>query len=172
MAEPSREPGERQEAPRPVGGDLILPLAGIAFTIYYFYTIWDLVWEAQVNGLLIGTTLLVLIAIYLVRTALDLWRGRVTLGLGGLLRPLDVQLRRGALLLLSIAFIELIQWLGFTLAMWLYLFGGLYVMGVRDRRRLVALPLLLSLGGYLLFIVALDTRFPYGPVERLLGAWF
>jgi hypothetical protein len=28
----------------------------------------------------------------------------------------------------------------------------------------------LALGGYLLFIVAFDTRFPAGPLESLLGA--
>jgi hypothetical protein len=30
----------------------------------------------------------------------------------------------------------------------------------------------LSLGGYVLFIVAFQTRFPAGPLEHLLGALF
>jgi hypothetical protein len=142
------------------------------FTIYYFVTIWDLVWEAQVNGLMIGSALLALIAIFLVRTGLDVARGRATLSLGPLLRPLDVQVKRTALLLLSIAFIALIEWLGFTIAVALFLFCALYALGVRNRVRLIAVPVLLALAGYLLFIVALDTRFPHGLVERLLGALF
>lgn len=172
MSEPSQQSEQRDPAPRPVGGDLILPLAGIAFTIYYFVTIWDLVWEAQVNGLMIGSVLLALIAIFLIRTGIEVAKGRATLDLGPLIRPLDVQLKRLALVVLSIAFIELIQWLGFTLAMFLFLLSGLYTMGVRDRKRLIGLPAILSLSGYFLFIVALDTRFPHGPIERLLGMIF
>jgi hypothetical protein len=162
----------RPEPPRPVGGDLIIPLAGAAFTVYYFATIWDLVWEARVNGLMIGSVLLALVAIYLVRTARDVAQGRATLGLEPLLRPLDVQVKRAVLLLLCIVFIPLIQWVGFTIGVALFLFASLYALGVRDRARLIVLPLALSLAGYLLFIAALDTRFPHGPVERLLGALF
>jgi hypothetical protein len=61
---------------------------------------------------------------------------------------------------------------GFTIGVALFLFASLYALGVRDRARLIVLPLALSLAGYLLFIAALDTRFPHGPVERLLGALF
>jgi hypothetical protein len=172
MAEPERDAARREAAPRPAAAELILPLAAVAFTVYYFVTIWDLVWEAQVNGLLIGSALLALVAIYLVRTALDLARGRAVFSLGPLVRPLDVQLKRAALLAISIVFIALIQWLGFTLAVALFLLSSLYALGVRDRVRLIGVPLALSLCGYLLFIVALDTRFPHGPVERLLEALF
>lgn len=173
MAEQPQSSGaSRSDEPRPVGGDLILPLAGLVFTIYYFVTIWDLTWEAQVNGFFVGSVLIVLILIYLARTARDVISGRATLGLGGLARPLEVQVKRGALLLLSIAFIWLLQWLGFTLATGLFLFAALYVLGVRDRRQLIGLPLALSLGGYVLFIALLQTRFPHGIVERLLGSLY
>lgn len=173
MTEPEQDTGElpRHER-RPVGGDLILPLAGLIFTIYYFVTIWDLTWEAKINGFFVGSVLILLIAIFLVRTALRLRRRQVTLGLGSLLWPLDVQARRVALLALSIAFILSIEWLGFTLATWLFLLTSLYALGVRDRLRLIGLPLAWAVAGYLLFIVALDTRFPHGPIERLLEALF
>jgi len=162
----------QEERPKVVGGDLVVPLAGVIFAIYYFVTIWDLTWEAQINGLLIGTVLIALVLLLLVRTARDVARGRARLGWGPLGGALPLQLQRAALLGLAILFIPLIQWLGFTLATGLFLFCGLYAMGVRDRRRLIGLPLGLSLAGYLLFIVALDTRFPYGPVEHLLGRLF
>ena len=170
--EPQAPDHSEARPPKPVGGDLIVPLAGLVFTVYYFSTIWDLVWEAQINGLLIGTVLIALVVLFLLRTARELARGRATLGLGPLAGPLSMQLQRAALLGLSILFIPLMSWLGFTLATALFLFCGLYAMGVRDRARLIGLPVGLSLTGYLLFIVALDTRFPYGPVEHLLGRLF
>lgn len=166
------ENAAQDSAAKPIGGDLILPVLGLVFTLYYFSTIWDLTWEAKTNGFLMGSILLVLVAVMFVRSAIQIARGEATLGLGPLLRPIPLQVKRLALLLLSIAFIAVIEWLGFSLSVFGFLLGSLYLLGVRRPAVLWGIPALLTAGGYLLFIRLLDSRFPHGPVEQLLAQVF
>lgn len=154
---------------RPIGGDLIIPLMGLFFTIYYFSTIWNLKWEAKLNGFIMGSTLIFLVLIFLARSALAFQKKNVTLGLGPLLYPVSVQKTRAALLLLSIVFIVLIPWLGFTLSIVMFMAAALWLLRVRSRRLLIGLPLLLAGSGYILFIVLLDSRLPHGPFELIMN---
>ena len=75
-------------------------------------------------------------------------------------------------MLITVAFIAAIRWLGLTLALFLALAAALYLMGVRKRTHLVLIPLVIAAAAYLLFIVALDSDLPRGPVERLLAVLF
>ena len=43
---PATEPGAEHRKKRHVGGDVIIPIAGLIFTAYYFSTIWNSVWTA------------------------------------------------------------------------------------------------------------------------------
>ena len=155
-----------------MGGELIIPLMAFFFAIYYWVTIWDLTWEAQVNGLVIGAILFALTAIFFIRSFLRLRRGEVTLGLGSLLYPLRLQAVRLGLVALSSLYIFAIQWLGFTLTTFLFSLGSLYLLGVRSRSELLGIPFLLAVSGYGLFILALNARFPWGPVENALSGLF
>lgn len=167
----------REETSRAVGGDLVLPGAAVAFTIYYFWSIWDSPWEAQVAAFLIGSILIFLVAIYLIRTARDVLTGRANLGLGPLIGPSWVTPRRLVLLTLTVGYVIGLDWLGFTLTSFLFLFAGMVTLSeargdVRKFFHYGTTAAILSLAGWLLFIVAFDTRFPAGPFERLMEAMF
>jgi hypothetical protein len=161
----------RPPARRPVGGDLIIPIAAVAFTLYYFTTIIDSPWEAQVNAFFVGSILIVLVALLLIRIGLALKAGKADLRLGPLIEPVGVAPKRLALLLLAIGYVAAIEWLGFTLTTFAFLAAAMLVLNNGRRAGFVlGLAAALALGGYLLFMVAFQTRFPEGPLEWLLGS--
>jgi hypothetical protein len=171
----AREPGG--DNPRAVGGDLVLPVAAVAFTIYYFWSIWESPWEARVAAFLIGSILILLVAILLVRTLKDILVGEASLGLGELAGPAWVMPRRLVLLALTLGYVIGLDWLGFTLTSFLFLFAGMLTLSDArgDPRKIIhygIVSAILSLAGWALFIVAFDTRFPAGPFEELMGAMF
>ncbi|HSD40938.1 MAG TPA: hypothetical protein VLD36_03635 [Burkholderiales bacterium] len=162
-------PNEPPDGKTPLGADLVIPALALGFVAYFFVSIADLAWEAKANGVLIGTILLSLIAVQLLRTAAQLVSGKASLGFERLWAPREALPKRLGLVLLTVAFIVAIRWLGLTLALFLALAAALYLMGVRKPARLAAVPLAVAGAAYLLFIVALDSDLPRGPVERLLG---
>ena len=162
---------ERRPPSRPAGGELIIPVAAVAFTLYYFSSILDSPWEAQVNAFFVGSILLALVAILLTRTGRDLIAGRADLRLGNLVEPVGLIPKRLILLLLAIGYVAVVEWLGFTLTTFAFLTAAILTLNDLGRPGLVlGLAAALSLGGYLLFVVAFQTRFPEGPFERLVEA--
>jgi hypothetical protein len=159
-------------APKGIGGDLVIPAAGVAFATYYLWTVWDLSWEAKADGLAVGLVLLVLIALLVARVLLRVARGRATLGFERLLRPARPQGIRLALLAAILAFILTLGVLGFTLGLFLFMGAAMLILGVRSPRRLLAVAGGVALSGWALFILFLDTRFPRGPIEQLLARLF
>ena len=153
-----------------VGGDLIIPVAALLFTIYYFVSIADAPFEAQINALFVGTVLIALVLIFLVGVARDVARGRASVGFGPLLEPVELVPRRLGLLALTVGYIFVIQWGGFTLTTFAFLVLAMVWLGARSRAVVLGVALGLSALGYVVFIAVFDTRFPKGPVERLL-AW-
>lgn len=153
----------------PLGADLVIPVLGLGFAAYFFVDIADLGWEAKANGVLIGTALVVLIALQLARMAIQLARGEGDLRADPLWRPPDVTRKRLGMVVLSAGFIAALPWLGLTLALWLAMLLALLIMGVRSRATLAWLPLALAAAVFLLFIVVLESDFPHGPIEKLLS---
>ena len=153
----------------PSGADLVIPALALGFAIYFFVSIADLTWEAKANGVLIGGVLVLLIAIQVVRTALGVAEGRADLGFGPLFEPREVLGKRIALVLITVAFIVTLPWLGLSLGLLFGMTAALYVMGVRNRVTLVAVPFGVAAAAYLLFVAALNTDIPHGPIERLLS---
>jgi hypothetical protein len=77
--------------------------------------------------------------------------------------------KRLALLALTVGFIFFVQWAGFTITTFIFLgLAMLLLSGTRRWRLIVFLSASLAVGGYLLFILAFDTRFPAGPFEQLM----
>jgi len=150
------------------GDDLVFPLMALAFAIYYLYTIVDLSWEAKINGVLVGSILIILIAVFLFKTALDRWRGKISLKLKTFVFTSGSQMTRVWFLLLAVAYVIVIPWAGFTLTTFGYLAAAMLLLGVRSPVRLFTISLALSVSGYLFFITLLETRLPLGPVERLI----
>jgi hypothetical protein len=167
------EQPQGRPARKEAGGELILPAAAVLFTIYYYTTIQEVPWTAQVSAVLVGSVLIFLCVILAIRTFLGVRRGEQSLGLGPLIAPRAFIGKRLLLLALTLGYVGLITWLGFTLTTFLFLTAGMLVLGEGRRKGLiVTLSAVLSIGGYLLFVVAFQTRYPEGPVEALFKAVF
>ncbi len=170
MAEPS---GKQTPEPKSIGGELIIPVAAIAFTVYYFTTILDVPWSAQVSAFFIGSILILLIIVYFIRTAVELSRGEVSLRLGQIYEPVSFIPRRIVLAALTIGYIVFIRWGGFTLTTFVFL--ALAMMCLNEGRRkglILILSAAFAIGGWLLFIFAFETRFPAGPFEQFMKGLF
>jgi hypothetical protein len=156
----------------PLGADLVIPGLALGFAAYFFVSIADLSWEAKANGVLIGTVLVVLVAIQLARIGVRFVRGTASLGFAPLWAPREALARRLGLVLITVAFIVAIRWAGLTLSLFIALAAALYLMGVRRPAPLIGVPLAVAGAAYALFIAVLDSDLPRGPVERLLATLF
>lgn len=154
----------------PLGADLVVPALALGFATYFFFSIADLAWEAKANGMMIGAVLVLLVGIQVGRTVMALARKRGNLRFDPLLQPRDALAKRVGMVLLTVVFIVAVQWLGLTLALFLALTAGLYLMGVRRRARLFWVAFAVAACVYLLFIALLDTDLPHGPVEHAVAA--
>ncbi len=170
MAEQSG--GQKRER-RAIGGELIIPVTALVFTVYYFSTILDVPWSAQVSAFFIGSILILLIIIFFIRTAVELRRGEVSLYLGQILESVSFIPKRIGLAALTIGYIVLIRWGGFTITTFVFL--ALAMMCLNEGRRkglILILSAVFAIGGWLLFIFAFETRFPAGPFEQLMKGLF
>lgn len=156
----------------PLGADLAIPGLALALTLYFFVSIADLAWEAKANGVLIGSILVVLIAIQVARVAVRLARGAGNLRLDPLLQPYDALPKRIGLVVLTAMFIAAMKWLGLTLSLFLAMVAALYLMGVRKPSRLFWVAFGAAASAYIMFIAVLNSAFPHGPVENLLAMLF
>jgi hypothetical protein len=156
----------------PLGADLVIPVFALGFAVYFFWSIADLVWEAKANGVVIGAVLVGLVGLQLGRIAVEVANGRGDLRTDPLWRPREVLFKRVGMVLVTIAFIALLQVLGLTLSLFAAMAAALAIMGVRRLPILLALSLGVAAAAYLLFIAALDSAFPHGPIEQLLARLF
>ncbi len=60
-------PTDNTKQPRQLGGELVIPIIAVGFTLYFFSTIWNSPWTAQVSAFLVGGILLLVCAIFFVR---------------------------------------------------------------------------------------------------------
>lgn len=166
----SNDPDRGDPEKKHIGGDLVIPAIALAFTIYYFTTIWNSPWTAQVSAFFIGTVLIALIVAFLGFSLFSLKSGTVDLGFHRLTEPLAFIPRRITLFALTIGFILFLPYGGFTLTTFLFLSSAMLVLsrGVRWKFILV-LSAILAIGGYFLFVYAFEVRFPKGPIEVLMA---
>ena len=151
-----------------LGADLVIPALALAFAGYFFYSITDLVWEAKANGVLIGSALVVLVLVQFVRIGLAIARGKGSFATDSLWQPRDVLGKRLGMVAVTIAFIATIQWLGMTLGLFLGMLAALWIVGIRRIPVLLGIAIAVAASAYLLFILALDSNFPHGPIENLI----
>jgi len=163
----------RERKPKALGGDLVIPIAGSAFTIYYFSSIWDAPWEAQVSALFSGSVLLLLFSAITIVTFFKIFKGAGTLSLRDLWTPRALAPKRLILLALVVLFIVLIPFGGFTLVSFVFLLAALRLLNPKRPMKLtLIIAASFSLLGYLLFIVLFRTPFPDGPFEILMKGVF
>ncbi len=127
MAEP-QPPSEDRDA-KPIGGELVLPAAALLFTLYYFSTIIDTPWTAQVSAFFVGSILIMLIVLFGIRTWRQMQRGEVNLRIGSLVEPRDFISKRLIMLALTIGYIYLVTFLGFTITNFLFLTLTMLLLG-------------------------------------------
>ena len=156
---------------RQAGGELVIPVAAIAFSPYFFSTILESPWTAQVSAFLIGGVLIALCLGFIVKTALAVAGGSASLGFGALVRRDDWRSGRIGLLGATVGYVILIDWGGFTLTTFAFLAISMAILGRGRRLGLIALvSAAMALGGWALFILAFDTRFPRGWFEAAMAA--
>lgn len=166
----AENPSSEEPESKPIGGELLLPAAALLFTLYYFWTIIDTPWTAQVSAFFIGTILIILIIMFVIRTWRQWRRGEVNLRIGNLVEPRDFIPKRLVLLALTIGYIYLVTFLGFTITNFLFLTLTMLLLGNgQNKLRVFMVSAVLALGGWLLFIYAFDTNFPAGPFETMMN---
>jgi hypothetical protein len=153
----------------PLGADLVVPLLALGFAIYFFWSIADLAWEAKANGVVIGAVLIGLVAVQLARIAADVAKGRGDLRTDPLWQPREVLFKRVGMVLVTLAFIVLLQLAGLTLSLLVCMAAALAIMGVRRPSTIVWISVAVSAAAYILFIAILDAAFPHGLIEKLLS---
>jgi hypothetical protein len=153
---------------KPLGADLLIPALALGFAAYFFVSIADLAWEAKANGMMIGGILVLLITLQVVRIAIRVFKGEASLGLSALWEPREVLGKRVGMVLVTIAFIATLSWLGLTLGLLLSLFTALWIMGARGKA-LAIIPVVVAAAAYLLFVYLLQSDIPHGPIERLFS---
>jgi len=154
---------------RSMGAELVIPVGALGFILYYFITIIDSPWTAQVSAVFVGSILVVLVLAFMLSAVRVVRRGEGDWGFAELSHPASFVNTRLFLLALTIGYIVVISWLGFTITTFLFLFMAMALLNKGERMKLsLIVAAALSVSGYLLFIVAFKTRFPFGPFENLL----
>ncbi len=162
------EAGEPRK--RALGAELVIPVAALLFTLYYFYTILESPWTAQASAFFIGTILIVLVLIFIGLTFRWVAKGESDWSFHTLFEPRNYVNLRLALFALTVGYIAVISFLGFTITTFLFLVLAMLLLNRGRRAKLsVSLAAILSIGGYLLFVVAFETNFPEGPFEALMN---
>ncbi len=162
------EAGEPRK--RALGAELVIPVAALLFTLYYFYTILESPWTAQASAFFIGTILIVLVLIFIGLTFRWVAKGEGDWSFHTLFEPRNYVNLRLALFALTVGYIAVISFLGFTITTFLFLVLAMLLLNRGRRAKLsVSLAAILSIGGYLLFVVAFETNFPEGPFEALMN---
>lgn len=170
MEEPSSDAREK----RPLGADLIIPVVGLCFGAYYVSTVWGLPWQASAVGVGLMTALVLVGVVLGFRFVREYRAGLASVTFGDLFGETSaVVLRRLGLVLLTCGFVYGMKFFGFTICLFLFVVATVLMLaGLRRIRIALILATGMSLGGYLLFIVLVQARFPHGPFERVAAALF
>lgn len=164
-------PEDPEGSGRQAGGELVIPMMAIAFAVYFFSTILESPWTAQVSAFLIGGILIALCLFFIAKTMLIVRQSGSSFGFGNLIGREDWSTGRAGLLATTVGYVLLIDWGGFTLTTFLFLLTSMAILNRARRLGLIALvSAAMALGGWALFIWAFDTRFPRGWFEEMMSA--
>ncbi|HET7546818.1 MAG TPA: tripartite tricarboxylate transporter TctB family protein [Usitatibacter sp.] len=157
----------KEEKPRALAADLVIPVVALAFTVYFFYSTRELGWEARANGLIVGALLIVLGLVQIGRVAVDYVRKRGTFSFGPLIEPRDIFHKRLGLLAITILFVATLPWLGLGIGLFAALAASFALMGVRPYARVLKVSAIITVVCWIGFVVVLDIGLPQGPLEKL-----
>jgi hypothetical protein len=161
----TQESGEKRQ----MGGELIIPLLALGFTLYYISTVINSPWTAQLNAFMVGSVLIILVLLFFGYAAREVLQGRATLGASNLFAPYDILPKRLGFISISLGYLILLPWLGFTLTTFLFMAGSMMLLGGARRPVVyVVAAAVMAAIALLVFIVLFQKRLPKGPVEYLL----
>lgn len=154
--------------PAPAANELIIPALAVGFTLYFFWTVDELGWEAKANGIVVGIVLLLLVGILLARIVARIRRGEARPGFA-LPGPAYANRQRLWLLLITLAFLGGIHVLGTVLALALMLFASMWVLGARHWPSMAGVAVVTPLLVWATLMVGIGTRLPYGAFETVMA---
>jgi hypothetical protein len=161
----------KASARTPAVNELIIPALAVLFTGYFFWTVTELGWEAKANGIVVGSVLLLLVAILLVRIAVRVRQGTAEIAFR-LPGPAWANRQRLWLLLLLLGFLVGIHWLGTVLALALLLLGAMWLLGARHWPSMAGVAVAAPLAVWATLMLGIGTRLPHGPFEFAMAALF
>jgi hypothetical protein len=126
------ENDEASQEKRSIGAELIIPVCAVIFTLYYISTIIDSPWTAQVTAYFIGSILIAMCVVLFVIKGREVFQGKADLSVKALIETLDALPRRLGLFGLTLGYIVVLPWVGFTLTTFAFLsLGMLLLAGAR-----------------------------------------
>ena len=156
---------------RQIGGELIIPVLALIFTLYYISTVINSPWTAQLNAYMVGSVLIVLVLLFFGFALREVLARRATLGASNLLAPYAILPKRLAFMGLSLGYLLVMDWLGFTLTTFLFMGSSMYVLGNGRRPGAYLLTAIISAAIALgVFVILFQKRFPKGPIEYFVQA--
>lgn len=150
--------------------EFVIPVLALPFAVYYVISIWGLPWEAQLNGMFLATVLVILLGLFALRVVTGLARGTLHVAPAPPGRLWADNRKRLAVLGLTVLYLGMLQWLGFTASTFIFLLLAMRALGVPFWPRALSIAAAMSVAGYLLFIAGLNAPFPEGVVEHLVQA--
>ena len=164
---------KKQTSARNVLPDCIIPAVALAFAIYYLTTITEVPWISQASAIFVSCLLLLSIIAFVIRTTWRVRRQQETLRLQGSFQDLfgymPTSARRIALLALVIAYVWVIESLGFTLTTFIFVFAAIVLLSsLANWKKALTISLSCSIIGYVVFIYFFKPRFPSGLIEDWL----
>jgi hypothetical protein len=150
-------------------GEIIIPLFGVLFTAYYFSTILDSPWTAQVNAVLVGSILLIISAIFFFRIFSSYKNGHSVFVFQYQQILSAIRSRQAVFIFITLGYLLLVEFIGYTFATVVFFFLSMSLLdNGRHLAAKFALSLIMAAVGYGIFIYLFETRLPEGIIEEFL----
>ena len=98
--------------------------------------------------------------------------GKATLGMSNLWAPRAILWKRIGFIVLTLTYLVAINWFGFTLTTFLFLWGSMLLLcGGKRTVYHAVIAAIMALVGWAAFIALFETRLPKGAIEKLLAGF-
>ena len=159
----------KTEVAKNVLPELIIPVMAVLFTVYYLTTIIGVPWIAQASAITVSALLLTSILAFAIRTIMRINKGREFISFSALEFDVPIAVQRLILLAMTIGYVFVLEYIGFTLATAIFVFFGIVLLSsFANWRKAALISLSCSVLGYIVFIHFFQTRFPRGFIENFL----
>ena len=161
---------ERSAGRSEVGSDLVIPIAAVALALYYFTTIIDSPWTAQVTAFFVGIILILLSLAHVVRSLLRLNSGDARFSLQSIVEPTGLLPQRVVLFALTVGSLVVMSSAGFTLTSMVFLCAAMLLLNQgRNPLRIAVIAIGLSVAWFIIFVLIFQRRFPLGWLDEQIS---